>query len=179
MLDDETVSSKARSMYRIVGADQKEYGPVSSGEMRAWILQGRANGQTLARFDDGPWKTLSTFPEFAEALRALPQPPPSLVQAAITGRRLATNSLAVAGLVMGILSVTLGLLCCGPLFNILGVIFSAIALSQIKKHPDHYTGRNMAITGLILSVLGFVLFIIFLVFGVLTGFMESWMRRGG
>ena len=55
-------------MYYLIGADQKEYGPVSADEVRAWIAEGRANGQTLARFEGGPWKPLSTFPEFVGSL---------------------------------------------------------------------------------------------------------------
>src|SRR2546422_2890787 len=124
-------------MYYLIGADQKEYGPVSADEVRAWIAEGRANGQTLARFEGGPWKPLSTFPEFAATLGAAPQPAPPvpLAQASLTGRAPETNSMAVAGLVMGILSMTIGLFCCGPGlgFNIFGIIFSSGALSQIKK----------------------------------------------
>ena len=46
-------------------------------------------------------------------------------------------------------------------FNILGLVFSLIGLSQINRHPELYEGRGLAIAGLILSaaslVLGFVL----------------------
>ena len=67
-------------MYKIIGADQKEYGPVSADEVRAWIVQGRANGQTLAQLEGGTWKPLATFPDFAQLLGELP--PPSLAGAA-------------------------------------------------------------------------------------------------
>ena len=165
-------------MYHIIGADQKEYGPVSVEEVRAWISEGRANGQTLVRFEGGPWKPLSTFPELADALRAAPPPPPRaapapLSQAPLSVKAPETNSMAVAGLVMGIFSMTLGLFCCGPLFNILGVIFSAVALSQIKNSLGQQTGRNLAITGLVLSLLGlgFQIVLIF-VFGAMGLFKE-------
>ena len=55
-------------MYRIVGVDQKEYGPVDAAQMRLWITEGRANARTIVRFDEGPWKPLSTFTEFADIL---------------------------------------------------------------------------------------------------------------
>jgi len=157
-------------MYILIGADQKEYGPVSADEVRAWIAEGRANGQTLARFEGGPWKPLSTFSEFAGSLGAAPQPAPPvpLAQASLTGRAPETNSMAVAGLVMGILSMTVGLVCCGLVFNVLGIIFSSVALSQIKKGPAQQTGRNLAIVGLVLSLLGLVFqIIIIVVFGVM------------
>jgi hypothetical protein len=56
-------------MYKIIGADQKEYGPITSDQIRQWIAQGRLNANTLALADGTPeWKPLSAFPEFAEAL---------------------------------------------------------------------------------------------------------------
>jgi starvation-inducible outer membrane lipoprotein len=75
--------------------------------------------------------------------------------------------MAVVGLVMGILSVTLGLCCCyGLPFNLLGIVFSAVALAQIKNDPEHYQGRGLAIAGLVLSVLSFLLVGLLFVIGV-------------
>ena len=65
-------------MYKIVGGDQKEYGPVTAEMIRQWIIEGRANGQTLAQVEAGPWKPLSTFAEFADLLgRPTPSPTPA------------------------------------------------------------------------------------------------------
>src|SRR5436190_22377121 len=120
ILDGQNISSEPRAMYILIGADQKEYGPVAAEEVRAWIAESRANGQTLARFEGGPWKPLSTFPEFVGSLGATPPPAPPVPMAPISlaGRSPGTNSMAVAGLVMGILSMTIGLVCCGLVFNI-------------------------------------------------------------
>jgi len=58
-------------MYRIIGGDQKEYGPVTADELRRWITEGRLSGQSYVRGEgSSEWKPLSSFPEFAEALRA-------------------------------------------------------------------------------------------------------------
>jgi len=58
-------------MYRIVGADGREYGPVSADQIARWISEGRVNAQTLTRSEESAdWKPLSTFPEFADALQA-------------------------------------------------------------------------------------------------------------
>jgi hypothetical protein len=65
-----------------------------------------------------------------------------------------TNSFATAGLIFGILSLTC---CCGCPFNILGLVFSLIGLSQINRHPELYEGRGLAIAGLILSAASLVL----------------------
>src|SRR5581483_10631367 len=62
-------------MYKIIGADRKEYGPETADQVRDWIAEGRANGQTLARSEESPqWAPLSSYPEFAAALAAAPQP---------------------------------------------------------------------------------------------------------
>jgi hypothetical protein len=57
-------------MYKIIGGDEKEYGPVTAEELRRWIAEGRLSGQSLAQAEGGEWKVLATFPEFAEALLA-------------------------------------------------------------------------------------------------------------
>ena len=69
-------------MYKIIGADQKEYGPVTSDQLRQWIRDGRLNAQTQARLEPGgEWQPLSNFPEFAEvfgvAVPGAPVPAPA------------------------------------------------------------------------------------------------------
>jgi hypothetical protein len=52
-------------MYKIIGADQKEYGPITADQIRQWIAEGRVNGQTHACLEGTQeWKPLSMFPEF-------------------------------------------------------------------------------------------------------------------
>ena len=55
-------------MYKIVGADNREYGPVTQEEVLQWIAQGRANARTIAKLEDGAWKPLASFDEFKSAL---------------------------------------------------------------------------------------------------------------
>jgi len=53
-------------MYKIIGADGKEYGPVSAELLRDWIQQGRVSLQTQARLEGNTdWRPLSGFPEFS------------------------------------------------------------------------------------------------------------------
>jgi len=40
-------TTKEQRMYKIIGSDQKQYGPVSENDLRQWIAQGRVNAQTL------------------------------------------------------------------------------------------------------------------------------------
>lgn len=56
-------------MFTMIGGDGQEYGPVSAEQLRAWILDHRANGRTLVRAEgETDWKPLFLRPEFADAL---------------------------------------------------------------------------------------------------------------
>src|SRR5256885_16897321 len=58
-------------MFRIIAADQKEYGPVPTDRVRKWIAEGRANARTKGRPEGASqWKPLEAFPEFADAFAA-------------------------------------------------------------------------------------------------------------
>jgi hypothetical protein len=64
-------------MYKILGADQKEYGPVTADQLRQWITEGRANSQTMVQGPDSTeWKPLGNFPEFAGILPPAPAATP-------------------------------------------------------------------------------------------------------
>jgi len=55
--------------YKIIGGDQKQYGPVSAEDIRQWIAEGRLSGQSLVQTEaSGPWQPLASLPEFAGAL---------------------------------------------------------------------------------------------------------------
>ncbi len=57
-------------MYRIIGGDGLEYGPVSASEVRQWIAEGRLNAQSNIRPEGATeWTTLGALPEFAGAAR--------------------------------------------------------------------------------------------------------------
>jgi hypothetical protein len=140
-------------MYTIIGADGREYGPASAEQVREWIVEGRAHAQTLTKVEStAEWKPLASFPELLQKpLPAAPYVAPAILQ------RPSTNGSAIAGLVMGILSVMpTGWFCCIPLFSVLGIIFSSRALSQIKRNPLQETGKGIATTGLVLSILGLI-----------------------
>jgi hypothetical protein len=55
-------------MYKIIGGDGKEYGPVTELELNKWIAEGRLSAQSLAQAEgDAQFRPLATFPEFAGA----------------------------------------------------------------------------------------------------------------
>jgi hypothetical protein len=79
-------------MYKLIGADQREYGPADAEQIRQWIAEGRANGETKIQPEgQTEWRPLSQFPEFAAALdaraRAVNQPPaaPAVTAQSVTG----------------------------------------------------------------------------------------------
>ncbi|HAB15360.1 MAG TPA: DUF4339 domain-containing protein [Verrucomicrobiota bacterium] len=64
-------------MYRVKGADQKEYGPVSADQILRWIQENRLNRNSLVQKEGDPaWKSLDQYPEFVTALSAT-SPAPS------------------------------------------------------------------------------------------------------
>ncbi|MHC1768843.1 MAG: DUF4190 domain-containing protein [Verrucomicrobiia bacterium] len=178
-------------MYKIVGADQKEYGPVTEEQVREWIAEGRANAQTIVRFGDGPWKPLSTFPEFSELLRgasstpsAVPPPetappfsstaPPAAPLSPMPlGAAPQTNGFAIAGVICGVV----GLFCCGPIFSTVALVLSFIALSQINQNPTRYTGKNLALVGIGLALVGYILFAFLLFTGLFRRTVHDFRRR--
>ena len=82
--------------------------------------------------------------------------PAAAVPAAAVAAR--TNSLAVASLLLGLLSPF-------PLFGILAVVFGHVARAQIRKSAGAQKGAGLALAGLILGYLwlGFILFLVFVV----------------
>ncbi|MDB6122595.1 MAG: domain containing protein [Pedosphaera sp.] len=166
-------------MYKVIGIDQKEYGPVSAEELRRWIAEGRANAQTLAQFEGTTeWKPLINFPEFTSALAAtFPFAPPSFAMTTSGYAIQRTNGMAVTGFIFGILSLLCQICCCLPIFPILGLIFSGIGLSQINNDPSQ-RGRGFAITGIVLSLISLLFFIIFMIFGSLGSLLDASRSSG-
>lgn len=65
-----------RRMYRIIGGDGREYGPVYPEQIQNWIAQRRADAGTLAKgVDATDWTPLGQLPEFAADFAALNAPP--------------------------------------------------------------------------------------------------------
>jgi Domain of unknown function (DUF4190) len=74
-----------------------------------------------------------------------------------TGRR--TNSLAIAALCCAI-----GQVIAGPFAGIAAIVLGSISLKQIRVSGED--GRGLAITGLVLGIVGTLLVILFIVFAL-------------
>jgi len=92
-------------MYKIVGVDGQQYGPVGAEEIRRWIADKRVNAQTLVQTEGAQeWKPLCSFSEFASELRAV-SPPIAPPPCAVASR--ASNKIPAG--ICGILPGSLGI----------------------------------------------------------------------
>lgn len=144
-------------MYRIVGNDGKTYGPVTAEQIHGWIAQRRVEGRTPVLPDGAnEWTYLGLLPEFAREFAGTPPvitPPGALPRVAPLPPR-TTNGFATAGFICGLASC----ICCCPCpVNVLGVIFSIIALVQISGQEHKQEGWGLALVGLILSTLSLLI----------------------
>jgi hypothetical protein len=139
--------------YRVIGSDGREYGPVSQEQIRTWISEGRMNAANLICPEGSlDWRPLGTVPVFGPFVA--PAPLPAGRMSTYSNAR-QTNNWAVWGFVCGLLSLTLCSCCCLPI-DVFGIVFSIIALVQISNNPQTQSGTTLAVLGLVLSVLSFV-----------------------
>jgi hypothetical protein len=120
--------------YTIIGGDGKQYGPITGDDLRKWISEGRLNAQSLVKAEsDAEFRTLATFPEFADVFGAgvqLPAAPPPLSSAGIGSRETALQRVktpAVALMVTAILNIILAL------WSLVQMIFSSPDLQQLNS----------------------------------------------
>jgi TM2 domain-containing membrane protein YozV len=142
------------NMYKIIGKDGQQYGPVSAEQLRGWITENRANAQTLVQPDGAQdWKPLGSLPEFAADLKPPPvsatvpptiTPPPcapvprasNKIPAGICGILL--GSLGVHKFILGytgagLVMLLVTLLTCGlasPVMHVIGLIEGIIYLCK-------------------------------------------------
>jgi hypothetical protein len=131
-------------MYKIIGADGKEYGPVSAEQLRLWLKESRVNAQTRIQPEGAAdWQPLSALPEFAaEWAPPAVSPPPGPGLAA----RAPTSGLAITSLVLGIL----GMFSCGTT-ALVGLVLGIVALVKIRKSQGRMAGEGLAIAGIVAS----------------------------
>ena len=62
-------------MYRIIGTDGRQYGPVGVDQIRAWLAENRVNAHSLAQSEGSTeWKPLISFAELAPEFKSAPPP---------------------------------------------------------------------------------------------------------
>jgi hypothetical protein len=143
-------------MYKIIGSDGKEYGPITLQQLQQWRSEGRINSQTRVL---GPgaaeWKTASDFPELGFGAATGSAIPPSgyAPQMAPAPGGKQQQGLAITSFVLGLLSP----ICFTFLTGIPAVICGHIAWSRARRNPAQYSGAGFAVAGLILGYVGILL----------------------
>jgi TM2 domain-containing membrane protein YozV len=94
-------------MYKIIGADGQQYGPVTAEQIRRWIAENRLRPESLIQAEGSTdWKPLNSFAEFAADLNAAPPTIAPLAPPPISNPR-ASNKVpaGVCGIILGALGV--------------------------------------------------------------------------
>jgi len=132
-------------MYKIVGIDGQQYGPLTAEQLRRWLFENRVNAQTLVQVEGSQeWKPLGSLPEFAAELKLAPPLPPSAaavrasnkIPAGICGILLGSFGVhkfilgyTAAGLIMLLVTV-LSCFLASPVMHIIGLIEGIIYLTK-------------------------------------------------
>jgi hypothetical protein len=151
-------------MYKIIGADGNQYGPVSLIELQGWIRERRANGDTLAQ---GPgmtdWKPLREFPEFAQTLQE------------VAGMGLAPSMAAAATPVINVSEMV-----AGPAVGLI-VVGALVVLSNLFGLLSNLLGLAMPVTqstgdpnmDRVIQMMSGTVGVVFALIGVLLGIATS------
>ena len=126
-----------------------------------------------SRNDQATWNLPSGsgsigLPADPKPVRPAWQPPPPPIYAVPPNK-----SLGVAAMILGIISVTVGWMCFGPIPGIAAIILGAVSLSQIKKNPERVTGKQFAWVGVITGSLTLVIYAVVMVFYVIVAIMSA------
>ena len=156
-------------MYKVIGADNREYGPISVEQLQKWISEGRINANTrVLPQGAADWKTLAEIPELSAMLYGTAGRP-TVQTSGMPGPISPVSGppkegLATASLILGLLSFF-----CLVLTGIPAVICGHIARSRAKTSPEAYGGAGMALAGLIMGYIGIALS--FLAIGILPAML--------
>jgi hypothetical protein len=155
-------------MYKIIGADQKEYGPVTAEQVRQWLAEGRASLQTKVLPEGATeWKAIGELPEFAAALPgpapatlAIPTPSPAAAEL-VKGPAIGLIVTAILGGLVQILSLIL---------NLAGASF--LASSQMPK--EAWANMFSGTIGVVSSIIGILVSGLILFGGIKMQKLESY-----
>ena len=143
-------------MYKIIGTDGRQYGPVNAEQIRRWIAGNRVKTQTLAQMEGASeWKPLGSFSEFAPELKVAPPPmvPPPVVTSRASGKipagifGILLGSLGIhkfilgytgAGLIMLLVTIVGGICTCGVAAGVMHVIGLIEGIIYLCKPDEEF-----------------------------------------
>jgi hypothetical protein len=129
-------------MYKIIGADGNEYGPITAEQLRQWIAEGRANAQTRVLLEGtSEWKPLSAFPEF---MVSAPAAPPTLSSPMPVAGSNAEGLVAGPAIALIVVAVLGFLIQAARLIWLLAFSAEAVSRMQMQGQPQW---ANMFVSG--------------------------------
>ena len=136
-------------MYKIIGADGKEYGPITAEQLKQWVAEGRANAQTKV-LPEGTteWKTLAEVPELGAATARSPVPGP-VYPPGVAAATEQVNGPAIGLIVTASLNLLLSLL------RILGALVG-FGMSNMQHTGNRDLDRIISMSGAIGGFFGAV-----------------------
>jgi hypothetical protein len=151
-------------MYRIIGGDGKEYGPISAEQLKQWLRDRRVNGQTQVRAEgDAGFRPLSSFPDLGAGVAV----PPPLFEA------------PPSYMVYSVLVTICGCLLVGPV-----AIFYSMRVNDKVAKGDYEAARQASASArlwcwiaLAVGVLHYVAELFFL--GRITSLFQQFQQSGG
>jgi len=148
-------------MYKIIGADGKEYGPITIDQLKQWITESRINAQTKVLPEGATeWKTLAEIPELAAALPITPPSAPAFATADEPAGDQAKGP-GIGMIVAGILNVLASLARLALLLA--GVGMGALNGAGHNPEVDKLVFAIAGTTGIVFGVIGLIvgLFVIY------------------
>jgi hypothetical protein len=145
-------------MYKIIGADGKEYGPITAEQLKQWLAEGRVNSQTRVLAEGATdWRPLSEIPELA----ATTTPSAPLAAAAFQPNAASAtdqvNGPAIGLMVTAILGFLIQLLALAV--NVLGVSFGAMQSGQNEAWMNMFSGTIGIVSGIVtIAIAGLILY---------------------
>lgn len=134
-------------MYKIIGADGREYGPISADMMRQWFAEGRVNAQTRVLAEGtAEWQPLSAFPELMPP-SGMAGTPPALSTLPAAGQRSAQDQMN---------GPAVGLIVTGILNTLLGVVRAIMAVAGVGMGAARSMGGGTEAEKMILAMSGTV-----------------------
>ena len=145
-------------MYKILGGDGKEYGPVTADQVRQWVTEGRATGATLVQKEGTTdWKPLSSFADFSTLAGA-----PSLSVAAAMPKAInaaqAVQGPAIALMIFAILCIL------GGVFSLIAIAFNfgfegltSMNNPDVERFVQMTKGMTSGPTGILSNMVGLLL----------------------
>jgi TM2 domain-containing membrane protein YozV len=147
-------------MYKFIGADGQQYGPVNIEQLRKWIAENRLRGETLVQLEgSAEWKPLNTFPELAAELKSGAPPvssvPPTISSSPSAANARASNKIAagICGILLGglgihkfilgyntagIIMLLVSILSCGTVYFVMHIIGLIEGIIYLTKSDDEF-----------------------------------------